>query len=386
MATSRFACRRDARSRRTVALFATFAICTLIFASCTSDSSTNAANTSADAAGATAPPAADALPSEDLTGPFETFPGDTSASGAESVSTSEVPIPKALEVAGRYSFLAQAITASGLTTVLSEPGPFTLFAPTDEAFAKLPTDVVGKLLLPENLKTLQAVLKYHVIGGNLASGSLVDDDPTSLEGSKLHLLEKKGIPSVNGSHIVEADIAALNGTIHGIDFVLLPPTVNLNELTGVAPIGDAGTLVSVHQTLIDDGNFTVLLSALDAAGISSLLEGPGPITMFAPTDEAFDKLPAETLRKLLLPTNKEALTAVLKHHLIASRVNGRDLKDNETVKMLDGTDVTVKIKQSKISVESAVMTFADSEASNGVIHGLDSVLLPPGMNLSTLTG
>ena len=315
--------------------------------------------------------------------------GSVEPTDSEEAATAADPILAVLSGAGNFTTFVSAISASGFAERLSGPGPFTVFAPTDQAFAKLPPEVVAKLLLPENRATLKNVLEYHVVGGLLPYASINEGDKTSLEGSKVHFSLVNGLTAINGSRLAGNDLTADNGTIHGIDFVLVPPTVDLNTLEGIAPAAATPTSASGNpllDRLADKGNFTTLLSAIDAAGLKETLSGVGPFTVMAPTDDAFGRLTGETLRKLLLPENREALIAIVRHHVIATRVNGRDLKDDGELTMLDGTTVKVNIEPDRITIGTASMTYADEEAANGVVHSIDSVLVPDGLDLSSLVG
>lgn len=125
--------------------------------------------------------------------------------------------------AGSFKTLAAALTAAGLVDALKGAGPFTVFAPTDEAFAKLPAGTVENLLKPENKAQLQAVLKYHVVSGKLSAKDVsTSKSAATLQGKSLAFVVEGGVVKVGGSKVVSADVAASNGVIHVIDTVLLP--------------------------------------------------------------------------------------------------------------------------------------------------------------------
>jgi uncharacterized surface protein with fasciclin (FAS1) repeats len=125
--------------------------------------------------------------------------------------------------AGTFSTLVAAVQAAGLVETLKGEGPFTVFAPTDEAFAALPAGTVENLLKPENLAQLQAILTYHVVPGRVMSTDLVDEmKAATVQGAEV-TIDLDGGPKVNGANIVTADVAATNGVIHVIDAVILPP-------------------------------------------------------------------------------------------------------------------------------------------------------------------
>ncbi len=128
-----------------------------------------------------------------------------------------------------FSTLVAALTAAGLVETLQGEGPFTVFAPNDAAFAALPEGLLEKLLLPENIAVLTAILTYHVVAGNVLSTDVVAGDAASLEGSTLALTTDMGV-MVNDATVIQADVVGSNGVIHVIDKVLVPPTVDLSTL------------------------------------------------------------------------------------------------------------------------------------------------------------
>ena len=132
----------------------------------------------------------------------------------------------------------------------------------------------------------------------------------------------------------------------------------------------------IVDTAVAAGKFNTLAAALKAAGLVDTLKGSGPFTVFAPTDEAFAKLPAGTVEDLLKPENKEKLTAVLTYHVVPAKAMSTDLSDGQSVPTVNGTAATVKIADGKVMVGNATVTQADVAASNGVIHVIDTVLMP----------
>ena len=128
-----------------------------------------------------------------------------------------------------FSVLVKALTAAGLVETLQGAGPFTVFAPTDAAFAALPAGLLEKLLLPENKAVLASILTYHVVSGKVMSTDVMAGDVASVEGSNLKLATDMGV-MVNDAKVTQADIEASNGVIHVIDKVLVPPTVDLAKL------------------------------------------------------------------------------------------------------------------------------------------------------------
>jgi uncharacterized surface protein with fasciclin (FAS1) repeats len=156
------------------------------------------------------------------------------------------------------------------------------------------------------------------------------------------------------------------------------PTATPGATPGAAAEGD--TIVAVAT---ENGSFKTLVAAIQAAGLTETLNGAGPYTVFAPTDEAFAALPEGVLDKLLLPENKETLTKILTYHVVASEVPSSDIKAG-AVTTVEGEDVDVAVDAGKVTVNEAAVTQPDVTASNGVIHVIDAVLLPPDVDLATL--
>jgi uncharacterized surface protein with fasciclin (FAS1) repeats len=133
----------------------------------------------------------------------------------------------------------------------------------------------------------------------------------------------------------------------------------------------------VVDTAIAAGQFETLAAALEAAGLVATLKGTGPFTVFAPTDEAFAKLPAGTVENLLKPENKQKLTAVLTYHVVAGKVMAADVAGLDQAKSVNGKMIDIEVEGSTVKVNDAAVTAADIAASNGVIHVIDEVIMPP---------
>lgn len=263
--------------------------------------------------------------------------------------------------AGSFKTLAAALQAGGLVDALKGPGPFTVFAPTDEAFAKLPAGTVETLLKPENKAKLQAVLTYHVVPGMAKADKVTGmTSATTLNGQRAKVAVSGGKVRINNATVVKADVMASNGVIHVIDTVIMPE------------MRDA---VDVAETA---GSFGTLLAAAKAAGLVDALrgnaEGKG-ITIFAPTDEAFSKLPPGTVDSLLKPENKAQLQRILSHHVVVGRAFADGVVG--THQTLAGERLEVKAERGKVLAGGAEVVSADIQASNGVIHVIDAVILPP---------
>lgn len=276
-----------------------------------------------------------------------------------SVAKAEMDIVDTAVSAGSFSTLVAAVKAAGLVDALKGDGPLTVFAPTDDAFAALPEGTVENLLKPENKDQLIAVLTYHVVPGKLGSVAVSHSDGAeSLNGQRVPFAASGGAVTVGGATVVKADIAASNGVIHVIDKVILPSSLN------------------IVQTASEAGAFSTLLAAATEAGIAGVLQDDGPFTVFAPTDEAFAKLPAGTVESLLKPENKEKLIGILKYHVVSGRVYSDEAIDAGKAETLQGGKVHIKHEGGAVKVNDAQVVKADIDASNGVIHVIDTVILP----------
>jgi uncharacterized surface protein with fasciclin (FAS1) repeats len=140
-------------------------------------------------------------------------------------------------------------------------------------------------------------------------------------------------------------------------------------------LSSAATTADIVDTAIA-GNFNTLVAAVKAAGLVDTLRGPGPFTVFAPTDEAFAKLPAGALEDLLKPENKAKLQSVLTHHVVPGKVMSRDAKKLNSAKTAEGSTIKIKASDNGVMVNDARVVKADIAASNGVIHVIDKVILP----------
>lgn len=260
--------------------------------------------------------------------------------------------------AGQFNTLLAAAKAAGLADALST-GHFTVFAPTDEAFAALGQDAINDLLRPENRGLLQSILKYHVVEGSVDSHRVADAGGlATLNGQRAEIEQRRGGLSIAGAHIVKADIKASNGIIHVIDRVIMPSTKDLVE------------------TAVEAGSFSTLAAAVQAAGLVATLQSDGPFTVLAPTDEAFAALPAGTVESLLKPENRDQLKAVLLYHVVPGRVYASDVVKLRNAKTAQGGEIAIGAAGGRVFINGAQVVQTDIDATNGVIHVIDSVLLP----------
>ena len=268
---------------------------------------------------------------------------------------------------GRFKTLAKVLNSAGLVETLQGDGPFTVFAPTDEAFSKLPTDVISNLLKPENSEELGNILKYHVLAGSVRlAGALESEGAKTITGDSISVTFTDGKVKVNESTLINSDIQCSNGVIHVIDSVLLPPKPETD-------------LVAVAKR---SGKLSTLLAAVEAAGLSDTLSSASEVTILAPTDEAFSKLPKGTLESLLKPESRKALQKILAMHVLNGKVSAGDALNAKQAMSFSGESLTFKVMDGFLKVNSSTIVSTDIAADNGVIHVIDSVLLPKEGNAS----
>merc|ERR1712099_105867 len=210
---------------------------------------------------------------------------------------------------------------------------------------------------------LADILQYHVISGQVLSSDLeATQDVTTLTGDPLTVTSDGTTVMAGPATVVIADVLCSNGVIHAIDAVLLPP---------------APAPPSIVDTAVANGAFTVLVEALQQADLVDALSGPGPFTVFAPTDDAFTALLQAlntTKDELLARTD---LATILQYHVINGQVLSSDLAPTQDVTTLSGDSLTVTNDGTTVMAGPATVVMADVVCSNGVIHAIDAVLLPP---------
>lgn len=263
----------------------------------------------------------------------------------------------------QFSTLVSALDRVGLVSVLEGTGPFTVFAPTNTAFANS-----GINLDDLTDDQLTEVLLYHVLGGSLASAAIQEGQTyattaaeTAPNGGQLSVLvEKAGTTvTVNGTASVStADVEATNGIIHIVNEVLLPP--------------------SVVDIAVDNSDFSELVTALGAASgdLVNVLSGDGPFTVFAPTNKAFTDI-ADVTATL----DADQLSKVLTYHVVAGNITSGQLSDGMMVETVNGESFTVGINGSSVTLTDAGgnvsnVVFTDVQGTNGVVHVLDKVIIP----------
>ena len=239
--------------------------------------------------------------------------------------------------AGQFNTLLAAAKAADLAGALAGKGPFTVFAPTDAAFAKLGKATIADLLKPANKQKLADILKYHVVAGKVMSPAAIKlDSATTISGKTLPLSFDGKTLTVAGAKVVSADVDASNGVIHVVDSVMLPPT---------GP--------SIVDVAAKAGSFGTLLAAAKAAGLADTLGNGGPFTVFAPTDEAFAKLGKDAIADLLKPQNKQKLADILKFHVVAGKVMSPTAVKLTAAKAISGKTIAVKFDGKALRVAGA---------------------------------
>ena len=263
---------------------------------------------------------------------------------------------------GSFPTLLAAVEAAGLVDALSDgSASLTVFAPTEAAFAALPEGTLDSLLADPD--ALANVLTYHVLDGSVSASDALDDAPTTVEtlnGGKVAVTTRDENLFVNFSQVVDYDIEASNGVIHVIDSVLLPPDLTPSEMT-IAEIAAA------------DENFETLVAAATAANLVGTLNDPeASLTVFAPTDAAFEALGDATLNYLL--DNLDVLETTLLYHVIAgAELSSIDaiVAAGSAVGMENGDKATISLVGSGLMIESANIVVTDIVASNGIIHVIE---------------
>lgn len=277
---------------------------------------------------------------------------------------------------GRFETLVAALQAADLVSTLSTDGPFTVFAPTDDAFGDLPEGVVTGLL--EDIPALTEVLTYHVVSGSVLAEQVVGlSSATTLQGEDVTVEITDGAVMIDGAKVVITDIVGSNGVIHVIDSVILPSDVAAS-LAAPEDAIDAMDSMPAAKTIVDiaieDGRFGTLVTALQAADLVDTLSGEGPFTVFAPTDAAFGALPDGTVAGLL--EDIPALTNVLTYHVVAGSVLAEQVVGLDSATTLQGSEVDVTLADGKVMIDEANVVVTDIIGSNGVIHVIDAVILP----------
>ncbi len=261
----------------------------------------------------------------------------------------------------QFSTLVAALQKADLVSALDSPGAFTVFAPTNDAFAALLSDLGVSSVDDLTSEQLTPILLYHVVGGAVRSTDLstgyVSTSSVGPGGNQVSLyINVDNEVSLNGSvNVTTADLIADNGVVHVIDKVLTPPTI--------------------VDAALANSSFTTLVSAVVKADLAGALSGAGPFTVFAPTNAAFADLLVQLNVNSLEDIDVQTLTNVLLYHVVSGNVMSTELA-NGMVPTLNTAEVEVNIDNGVTLNKNTNVVLADVQTANGVIHVIDRVLLP----------
>lgn len=290
-----------------------------------------------------------------------------SCSKDEDADTPKAEMPKDIvEVAvsdARFSILVEAVTKANLVSALQGDGPFTVFAPTNDAFNALFAQLGVSGIADLDAATLTPILLNHVVAGSIKSSDISTGYVTTLNatdpaqaGVKV-FVEKGSDVKVDGSKVIIADVMASNGVIHAIDKVILP--------------------ASVVSHAINNPNFSILVQAVVKAGLVEALSGTGPFTVFAPTNAAFNALFSALGVSGIDALTAGQLTPILLYHVVPGNVRSSQVSSGSVPTLKDGSNLNVTVTNMGVNINGSVNVIAtDVQGSNGVIHVIDAVLVP----------
>ena len=266
-------------------------------------------------------------------------------------------LPRTAQCTTVHNSLVAAVVQAELLETLQGTGPFTLFAPTDQAFADAGIDLAA-LNTPEGKQTLSDILLYHVVAGSVPSSAVTECmSADAVNGQPLAFTVNGGV-MVNDANVTTPDVPTSNGIIHVIDKVLMP----------------TDTPNDIPRTASCAGNHTSLVSAVVQAGLLEILQGDGPFTVFAPTDQAFTDAGID-LAALDTPEGKQALSDILLYHVVGANVPAANVTDCMSATTVNGHPLSFTVGDS-VMVNGATVTAKDVPTSNGIIHVIDKVLTP----------
>ncbi|EAZ82046.2 fasciclin domain protein [Algoriphagus machipongonensis] len=267
-----------------------------------------------------------------------------------------------------FMILSSAIAEAGLEGALSGTGPFTVFAPNDAAIEAY---ILNNSLTPADLLSnaeLADILSYHVVSGSVMAADVTAGSVSNLTSDPFFVsIDPSGSVWINGNtEVIATDQMASNGVIHTLDYIITPPTQSIAE-------------IAVESTTAATPEFTQLVAALTRAGLVDAVSGgfEDNLTVFAPTDAAFEAL-YETLGvDGVDDIDLDLLTSVLQYHVVPSRAFSQDLRDGASLPtLLEGESLTVDLPGLMINESSLVPSMLNIHATNGVIHVIDQVIIP----------
>jgi transforming growth factor-beta-induced protein len=263
----------------------------------------------------------------------------------------------------QFSILTEAITKAGLVSALEGPGPFTVFAPTNDAFNALFNQLGVSGIEDLSAEALTPILLNHVISGNVKAADVTTGYVATLNNTapgqnmvKIYV-EKTGDVMVDGSQVIVADVMASNGTIHAIDKVILPANVVTHA--------------------INNPNFSILVQAVVKAGLVEALSGAGPFTVFAPTNDAFNALFATLGVNGIDDLTAGQLTPILLYHVVPGNVLASQVTSGNVPTLKEGSTISIVASGMGVNLNGTSNVVAtDVQGTNGVIHAIDAVILP----------
>jgi len=263
-----------------------------------------------------------------------------------------------------FSILVDALSKADLVNALSGKGPFTVFAPTNDAFEMLFETLGVNGIEDLSAEALTPILLYHVVGSKAMSSDLTTGYYETLsaatpdnKGMVIYAMVNNGVMINNSVNVVTADIEATNGVVHVIDEVILPPTV--------------------VDIAIQNANFSTLVAAVAKAGLVEASSAEGPYTVFAPTNAAFDAAFTALGISGLDDLTAEALTPILLYHVVPDNVLASEVSAGMVPTLNTDSNITISVSDAGVMLDGTANVVAtDVQGSNGVIHAIDGVILP----------
>ncbi len=337
-------------------------------------------------------PACDAVPTEGE-GSFAGMTDDTAATAA-----SNNPL---------LSTLVTAVTQAGLVDTLNSDGPFTIFAPTNDAFAAIPADDLDAVLADQELLT--SILTYHVVAGESLDAAALSGAGSAETVNGATLEFGADGTTVNGVDVLCSNVVTANATVHIIGEVLMPPADDMEDdmeegdmdeddmeegdmeegammptgpLCSAVPADGEGSFAGMTDDTAataasNNPVLSTLVQAVVAAGLVDTLNSDGPFTIFAPANPAFDALPEGTLDAVLADT--DLLTSILTLHVVAGeKLSSTDLAELDSVTTVNGADITLEVADDGTLMVNgqASVGCADIQTANATVHVIDAVLMP----------
>ena len=275
---------------------------------------------------------------------------------------------QALQKDGRFSIFTKAITASRQGKLYQNVHDnYTVFAPTDEAFSKLPAEVVQSLFLPENDERLEDIIKHHISDSVYSAGKAYNAarlgvpniTPISAFGQQLNFAVNDGVPTIDGVKIMETDIPSANGLIHVVDSVILPSERSSLELIQADP------------------RLSRLVTLLEASGLNLALADSSSYTIFAPTNDAWDEVEYQKLIDNPTGKNREAIFALLARHVITGKHVSENPIPYQKLRTIHGAPIYLTVEDQKANIQGISIIEADGEAFNGLVNVIEHVIADP---------